>query len=275
MDSSHPRRHRSWFPAVIASVVLFLGSLFFAASASAAGPADPGHTNQGKSDAAHGQAATAPHAQSNAGTQTTGHGHAKAHHTGGGSAVSLPRPNQFQAQSDPDGMTNGGVDQPGGTGGVDTTTQDGNNGSGNDTDCEDDNRGVGVPGHCKVHTNQGHQHSGDQTGDVPDTTTDVPATTTDVPVLGGADVPVLTPALPGLTTAQVSAPGGDSSVLTRDNAVAGISTTHATASAAAARPSTGILPNTGASAALLGLSVAGLAALAVGGGLLRRSRALA
>ena len=278
MDSSHPRRHRSWFPAVIASVVLFLGSLFLAASASAAGPGDPGHTNQGKSDTAHAQAATAPRAQNHAGTQTTGH--AKAHHTGG-SSVSLPRPNNFQAQSDPDGMTNGGVDQPGGTGGVDTTTQDGNNGSGNDADCEDDNRGVGVPGHCKVHTNQGHQHSGDQTGDVPGTTTDVPGTTTDVPgtttdvpVLGGVQVPVLTPAIPGLTTAQVSAPGGgDSSVLTRDNAVAGISTTHATASAAAARPSTGILPNTGASAALLGLSVAGLAALAVGGGLLRRSRA--
>ena len=277
MDSSHPRRHRSWFPAVIASVVLFLGSLFFAASASAAGPRDPGPPNQGKSDTAPAHATTAPGHHDHAGSQTAGQGHTRKHTTGGGSAVSLPRPNNFQAQSDPDGMANGGVDQPGGTGGVDTSDQDGNNGSGNDADCEDDNRGRGVPGHCKVHTNQGHQHSDDQTGDettdVPGTTTDVPDTTTDVPVLGGSQLPVLTPALPGLTAAQVSAPGGDSSVVTRDDAVAGISLTDATASAAAARPSASILPNTGASAALLGLSVAGLAALAVGGGLLRRSRA--
>lgn len=65
------------------------------------------------------------------------------------SGVQIDRPNDYQAQADPDGDDNGGVDQPGGDGGVDPTDQDGNNGSGNDSDCEDDNRGVGIPGHCK------------------------------------------------------------------------------------------------------------------------------
>lgn len=65
----------------------------------------------------------------------------------GRSAVAHEKPNDYQAQSDPDGMENGGVDQPGGTGGT-IGAQDGDNGSGDDVDCEDDNRGVGVPGHC-------------------------------------------------------------------------------------------------------------------------------
>lgn len=43
--------------------------------------------------------------------------------------------------SDPDGMSNGGVDAPGGTGGTDQTDQDHNNGCGNDADREDDNNG--------------------------------------------------------------------------------------------------------------------------------------
>ena len=75
-------------------------------------------------------------------------------HSSSNSAVQHERPNDYQAQSDPDGMENGGVDQPGGSGGypIDaegTKDQDGNNGTGNDEDCEDDNRGKGVPGHCK------------------------------------------------------------------------------------------------------------------------------
>jgi len=36
---------------------------------------------------------------------------------------------QGAAQSDPDGMQNAGTDKPGGTGGVNKTDQDGNNGS--------------------------------------------------------------------------------------------------------------------------------------------------
>lgn len=269
MHSSHPRRHRSWLLAAISAAVLFLGSVVFAASASAQNaPRDPAQPSQGKSATAHTHAAAAPRHHGQAGAHTTG---------GGGSAVSLARPNGFQAQADPDGMTNGGVDQPGGTGGVDTSAQDGNNGSGNDADCEDDNRGVGIPGHCKVHTNQGHQSSGDtgeQTGDQTGTAVDQTGTAVDSPVLSGAQVPVLTPALPGLTTTQVSAPGGDSSVFVRDHAVAGISTT-STAAQGAAPPTASILPNTGAGAALLSLTLGGLAALVVGGGLLRRARATA
>jgi hypothetical protein len=49
--------------------------------------------------------------------------------------------NQGKAASDPDGDSNGGVDQPGGSGGDDEWDQDGNNGCGNDDDFEDDNNG--------------------------------------------------------------------------------------------------------------------------------------
>jgi hypothetical protein len=47
---------------------------------------------------------------------------------------------QGKSQSDPDGMSNGGADKPGGDGGFDDD-QDGNNGCGNDDDFEDDNNG--------------------------------------------------------------------------------------------------------------------------------------
>jgi hypothetical protein len=56
-----------------------------------------------------------------------------------------------RSPSDPDGTLNGGVDKPGGEGGIDPSSRDGNNGSGNDADCEDDNRGVGTPGSCAAH----------------------------------------------------------------------------------------------------------------------------
>ena len=44
---------------------------------------------------------------------------------------------------DPDGDSNGGVDAPGGSGGIDKADQDCNNGSGNDADGEDDNNAGG------------------------------------------------------------------------------------------------------------------------------------
>ncbi len=47
---------------------------------------------------------------------------------------------QGKSTSDPDGMTNGGADKPGGSGGFDAD-KDGNNGCGNDDDFEDDNNG--------------------------------------------------------------------------------------------------------------------------------------
>ena len=55
---------------------------------------------------------------------------------------------QGSATSDPDDdgrgpdRSNGGVDQEGGEGGVNTADQDGNNGCGNDQDFEDDNEGL-------------------------------------------------------------------------------------------------------------------------------------
>ena len=48
---------------------------------------------------------------------------------------------QGASTSDPDGDSNGGLDKPGGDGGVYTGDQDGNNGCGNDQDFEDDNNG--------------------------------------------------------------------------------------------------------------------------------------
>lgn len=272
MDSSHPRRHRSWFLAVISSAVLFLGSVAFASSASAQGaPSDPVHTNQGKSATAHAHSSAAPRHQARPSRHTTG---------GGGSAVSLAKPNDFQAQADPDGMTNGGVDQPGGTGGIDTTTQDGNNGSGNDVDCEDDNRGVGVPGHCKDKTDQSVDQTGDQTGDVPDDQTDV---TPENSVVAESQLPVTTTTLQTLASqalAQVAAPlvapDTRSPALTQDSTVSGVGITDASTSSGAQgapRATATILPNTGAGAALLALLVGGLGAIAVGGGLLTRGRA--
>jgi LPXTG-motif cell wall-anchored protein len=154
-----------------------------------------------------------------------------------GSAVSLDRPNSFQAQADPDGTANGGVDQPGGTGGVDTTSQDGNNGSGNDADCEDDNRGVGVPGHCKVRP------------------TDAPEVATATPTDRSTETAVTKVAtLSGTDGTLVSAPA------------------RGLGQAAAVSSPTGVLPNTGAGQALLGLAIAGVASLAAGAGILRRSR---
>ena len=56
--------------------------------------------------------------------------------------------NSGASQSDPDDdghgpdRSNGGPDQPGGSGGVDLADQDGNNGCGNDDDFEDDNEGL-------------------------------------------------------------------------------------------------------------------------------------
>lgn len=177
---------------------------------------------------------------------------------GGGSAVSLDKPNSFQAQADPDGMTNGGVDQPGGTGGVDTSSQDGNNGSGNDADCEDDNRGVGVPGHCKDRPATGSEGGTGSPLPGQDETSDQ---TSD-----------LTPQLhltPSLTTVA-DATGTDSSLVSAPatGQVQGEVRTHA----AAAHPATGVLPETGAGQALLGLALAALVALGLGTALVRRGR---
>lgn len=247
MDSSRHRLRRStWLVATISSLLLVAASVAFAGTASAAAHAAPGAAKAHTAGGSTSHSATAP-------------GHVKSHHISGGgnSAVSLARPNDFQAQADPDGTENGGVDQPGGQGGVDTTTQDGNNGSGNDTDCEDDNRGLGVPGHCK-----------DRPGHVtPPAGEDTPPSGTDLPGNLGTDVagPVQQPDLPTAAGAaiQVMAPG---------TSAANAPAADLTAAAAAPAATPGVLPNTGAGQALLGLVIAALVALAVGVGLLHQGR---
>ena len=255
MRGNGDSRHRGRWGAWIGAAVLLAGSIGFTTPAFAAQSDNGrGHSAQGQ---AHKPAKTQHATTSHRPTSTGGHTS-----TGGqgGSGVSLPRPNHYQAQSDPDGMENGGVDQPGGQGGVDTTSQDGNNGSGNDADCEDDNRGRGVPGHCK-----------DRPAPVTPPVVETP------PAAGGGSTDTGTPGTTDTGTPNqgsiVSAPG-----LTP---VTGLSESTVSAPAAAAAPASvtasgstaaGVLPNTWAGAALLGLAIAALVALAVGTGLVRQGR---
>lgn len=251
-STGHLGRLAAWGSAAI----LVTASIAFGAPSYAA-PKDPG---QGQS--AHGQV----HKQANQREHAATRGHAAGSSTSGnegGSAVSLTRPNNFQAQSDPDGMENGGVDQPGGQGGIDTTTQDGNNGSGNDTDCEDDNNGVGVPGHCKDRPghvtppsgtdNPGTGTPGTGTPGTPGTDTPIPGTDVAGPVVQ----PVLQPVVAG-PAVQVDAPG--------------VFAASAAPTQGKAAPAAGVLPNTGAGQALLALAIAGLAGLGLGVAMLRQSR---
>jgi LPXTG-motif cell wall-anchored protein len=164
--------------------------------------------------------------------------------------VSLSRPNGFQAQADPDGDLNGGVDQPGGQGGLDPTSQDGNNGSGNDADCEDDNNGVGVPGHCKDRT---PAEPGTVVPEVPETQTPGTGTGTGTGTDTGTPIP---------DSSVVSAPlvvpptiGATSTVVTRGTSAP-----------------TSVLPETGAGQALAALAATGLMALALGSALVGRRR---
>jgi LPXTG-motif cell wall-anchored protein len=226
------------------AAVLVAGSLGFTAPAFAAQPEQPGHSAPGRDHATSTEAGSA-HGQAHKRAVRHEHTAAPAGSGDHGSAVSLPRPNDFQAQADPDGAANGGVDQPGGTGGVDTTTQDGNNGSGNDTDCEDDNRGVGVPGHCKDRP----EPSAPPVDEAPTPEGDVPGT----PELGGGSAAFAPDNPSDSTGVEVLAPKASAP------------------NASPARSSATVLPQTGAGQALLGLAVAALAALAVGLGLVRRS----
>ena len=192
---------------------------------------------------------------------------------------------QWQAQRDPDGEENGGVDQPGGTGGVDKTDQDGNNGSGNDSDCEDDNNGKGVPGHCKDKSNNGksdengggkpgeksdESRGNGQGGDADDTSDN--GENGDKGEGGAGDD--ATPGGPAVAPTESVAPDG------RAPAVLGIERT-APQDADRARNDRGIfartvdavLPNTGAEAGLLLLVLAAIAAVVAGFVMVRRGRA--
>ena len=69
------------------------------------------------------------------------HGHRSGHEGSGWT--------QGRSASDPDGMTNGGRDKPGFSGGF-SADRDGNNGCGNDDDREDDNNGNCGPRRARV-----------------------------------------------------------------------------------------------------------------------------
>ncbi|MGH3368767.1 MAG: hypothetical protein ACRDPR_02085, partial [Nocardioidaceae bacterium] len=134
-----------WLALPAASVALIVSG--FAVSPAAA---DPGN-GQGAGRAEQARAGQVPpaHAASHrkAGSGKTGSSTGSAR----GSASS-GHDHRWQAQADPDGDENGGVDQPGGAGGT-IGAQDGDNGSGNDVDCEDDNNGIeSVPGPCPEET---------------------------------------------------------------------------------------------------------------------------
>jgi hypothetical protein len=82
---------------------------------------------------------------------------------------------QGRSHSDPDGMSNGGADKPGCTGGFDAD-RDGNNGCGNDADREDDNNGN--CGHKPKPATGGEDNAASPTTTSSTTTTSTTTTTT-------------------------------------------------------------------------------------------------
>ena len=178
---------------------------------------------------------------------------------------------QWQAQSDPDGDENGGIDQPGGDGGHDPKGWDGNNGSGNDPDCEDDNRGKGVPGHCKVRpaepapTENPTKPQKDESEK--DSTDETPS---EVPTRPGGSKVVTETVTEVLGIERFS---GKVSGTAAGRAPAAAATPEAGAApAAAAEDSDGMLPDTGADAAMLAMLAGGLAAAGAGTAMVRRGR---
>jgi LPXTG-motif cell wall-anchored protein len=249
--------------------VLLVFSVYGAAAPADAQPAQGQHAQgqsaQGQSaqGRAHASTDAARPAQGTAGSNssgttssgTTSSGTA-APKTADGSGT-FDRPNDWQAKADPDGMDNGGVDQPGGTGGT-IGSQDGNNGSGNDADCEDDNRGRGVPGHCKDTYNAAQPAA---------VTPGQPAAPGVPAVAQAAGQPVSRPAaLPAEVLGISAIRPRTQPNLTAVGQVAGIS--------ASLQPSAGVLPNTGAGDSAP-LGAAGVVLLAGGAGLLLWRRRLA
>lgn len=178
---------------------------------------------------------------------------------------------QWQAQADPDGDENGGIDQPGGNGGHDPVGWDGNNGSGNDPDCEDDNRGKGVPGHCKIRPNEPAPTENPTKPRKDETEKDT-----------SGETPSTAPTLPGgnkVVTETVT------EVLGVERFSGEVSRTAAGRVPAAATPAAGVapveasevisdgmLPDTGADAAMLAMLAGGLAAAGAGTAMVRRGR---
>lgn len=223
----------------------------------------------------HPSTAAAHPDQGTAGTAPSGNAAPK---TADGTGT-FSRPNDWQAQADPDGMQNGGVDQSGGTGGT-IGSQDGNNGSGNDADCEDDNRGQGVPGHCKAKSSAAQPaavtpaeppapggpagHASAASGPAAAVPAESgPAHAAAQPVVQPVELPAQvlgTSAVRPRTQPYLAVPGQVA------GQVAGIS--------ASLQPRRGLLPNTGAGD-LAPLGAAGVALVSGGAGLLLWRRRLA
>jgi len=106
---------------------------------------------------------------------------------------------QGRSHSDPDGMSNGGADKPGCTGGLDAD-RDGNNGCGNDADREDDNNGW-----CgrKPHGDNGGAATPPPSTPTTPTTTSTSTTTTTTTTAPPAVT--VSPFITGLTDCQVDA----------------------------------------------------------------------
>jgi LPXTG-motif cell wall-anchored protein len=194
---------------------------------------------------------------------------------------------KWQAQSDPDGDENGGIDQPGGTGGYDPKGWDGNNGSGNDPDCEDDNRGKGVPGHCKARPAKpgkpaesptkpqpSEQPTKPTTGEKPEGDRSTDETVAALPTPSGPVVTETVTEVLGLERFSSSTAGRVPTAAGTPAAAATAGTDAAPAATAAEVDNAGgVLPDTGADAAMLAMALSGLGAAGAGAVMVRRGRA--
>jgi len=178
---------------------------------------------------------------------------------------------QGRSHSDPDGMSNGGADKPGCTGGIDGD-RDGNNGCGNDADREDDNNGwCGRKPHGGNAASAPSSPSTTTTSTTTTTTTTGPTTVTVTPkTIAGTgeltDCQVDAKEATGCTvSAQASGTGARLAAAgTTDSASAGNGDTTAGATTLSAAPATQVLGKTlsrPVALALTGAAVGGMALL--------------
>ncbi len=183
---------------------------------------------------------------------------------------------------EPDAERNGGTDKPDGTTG--NNDREATNGSGNDTDCEDDNNGRGTPGHCTDEPAKPSEDDESNVGGKPGedmrepegTDEEHPTYVVDPP---WPDAPRGKPQVLGVEQAveqAVEQTVGQGVGQTDDMdiervGVLGVSAERGGVMAAA----TGVLPNTGAGAALLAMVVLGGISAAAGLLLIRIRRATA
>ncbi len=168
---------------------------------------------------------------------------------------------QGKSHSDPDGMSNGGFDKPGCTGGFDSD-RDGNNGCGNDADREDDNNGN--CGRDRDRDRDDEENTGSTTTtSTTTTTTTAPVGTDDGGTDDGDDTAVVgagtsTAGTPAQTTTVLAGTAATTDPATTDSATDPVTTE--VLGETLERPST--LPRTGAGVAGLAL----LGGLLCGGG---------